>query len=168
MSEEDILSLIKQMESGEDVPDIPESSASSIIIRMWAMDRVERRRWHRHVKIAGLIGAVLAGGGGYGVVRAVPDPQPVVVPAPIETVALSAEERVSNLEPRVEANEGALRGIEDLIVDSVEWAGDALGRKRGKALPDFYPSMKNARGRVNDRREAEAKMNADRKRIRGF
>lgn len=166
MSEDDILSLISKMESGEDVPDIPESSASSILIRMWAMDRAERRRWHRTVKIAGLVAAVLAGGGGIGVVRSIPVPAHVVVPAPIETVALSVEDRLDVVEPRVQANEGSVRHLEELMVEGIEWAGDAMSRKRGTKVPDFRPRMKGARDAMDDRRKVEAQRAAEFKRLR--
>lgn len=152
MSEDDFLRLIEQAESGEE---IPERSVATMIVRMWAMDRAERRKWHRSVKIAGLVVTLLAGGGGLGVVSAVPEVQPVIMPAQVETVALSGEQRLDAVEPRVDGLESAVRQLEGLVIDGLGWAADAMSRKRGAKMPELPPSMQDARTRIDDRRRAE-------------
>lgn len=152
MSEDDALALVTSIESGEK---IPEGRSNDIMIALLLLERKDKRAWRRGVKWAAPILTVVLGGGGFTIVRTAPDPAPVVVQAPVEVVALSVEERLDVVEPRVDANDGALRHLEELVVDGIEWAGTAMSRKRGQAVPTFPDSMRDARGDMTDRRKAE-------------
>ncbi len=151
MSEDELLQLV---DSGESTPD----ATMRALVTVMARAEVERRKWRRALRWAVPTAISLALGGGFGVVQTVPTAQPVIVPAQVETVALSVEERLDVVEPRVQDNGESLRSIEDMIVDGVEWAGDAMTRKRGKPLPDLPPSLQ--RRTIDERRKSEAMQRA--------
>lgn len=148
MTEADIL-LLRDSDDSAPHEQLP------LLIKLMADEAIQRRRFRKNAKFVVPLMAALIGGGSFGGWMVAPVPDPVIVPATTadESEWMTRTDRaIKGL--RVDVSEGKARDerLEEVLIDGLEWMGDALSRKKGKPIPEWKGPLKDARDRVYDRR----------------
>lgn len=152
MTEEEVLKIVGDEDSGEsDLTD-----AMPTILNMWLREMVNKRSSRKKwLWLAPLISGILASGG-FGTVALLPSDAPALAPVVVKSDE-GAKTRAQIKELKRLSDEGLARDLqlEGILVDSLEWIGEGMDRKRGQPMKSPPDSLKEAHDRVEERREIE-------------
>jgi hypothetical protein len=155
MTDEEVLKIVGDEDSGESDLTDAMPTIMRMVVRDMVNKRSSRKKWYW---LAPLISAILASGG-FGTAALLPSEAPAL--APVSDKGDKTRKQIKELKRL--SDEGLARDLqlEGILVDSLEWIGNGVKRKRGQAMDGPPDSLKEAHDRVEARRAEEARILAD-------
>lgn len=159
MTEEDVLRIVSDEDSGEsDLTD-----AMPTILNMWLRDMVNKRssrkKWYW---LAPLISGILASGG-FGTAALLPSEAPALAPVVVDESewVRTTNRKIESLKTLSDEGKARDQQLEGILADSLDWIGGGLNRKRGEAMEEQPKSLTKAIKRVQLRRAEEKRILAE-------